>query len=172
MDESDDEDIDMGPWPSDDHSELGAMFVQEEDQANPSRVTAPRGFYTIPGMAGRGNSFICFRPHGDQSVEWVAAQIQGISKARGSTTFRVRRSVALVLPQPDPFKAFWSEGFEAKMVSSAWAEEEYVEEGWIVGHTARWEMTSEYVVVLNLKQVRDLALSPNVVNSDVKPLQD
>ncbi|THH19101.1 hypothetical protein EUX98_g8839 [Antrodiella citrinella] len=123
----------------------------EVDEETPARVSAPRGYYTIPSAPGKGNSFICFRPNGDPREEWVAAQIQRIYKRGVTTRFAVRRSRSLHLSDPDPFRLFWSEGFEAKMVSASWEKEEFVEEKWIVAHTARWLMNDEVAVVLSLE---------------------
>ena len=112
-------------------SEDGSMQVDEMEL---SRVAAPRGYFTIPSAAGKGNSFICFRPGGAPSAEWVPAQIHKILKRGTSQQFFVRRCLPLDLSYPDPFRMFWSQGFEAMMVSSSWGEIELVERDWIVNH--------------------------------------
>lgn len=122
-----------------------------------SRVFTPKGFYTIPTEAGVGNSYICFAPFPSEGVEWVAGQIHHIFEQRGSLYMVIKRSIDLSLTAPDPFAA----GFQAKMVSTAFSDQfEVIEATRILAHTARWNLTSEIAVVLNLCAVCD---APQIV---------
>ncbi|KIK60913.1 hypothetical protein GYMLUDRAFT_244065 [Collybiopsis luxurians FD-317 M1] len=123
-----------------------------------SRILAPSGFhfYAIPGAPGKGNSFICFRIGSDSRSEWAAGQIQYIFKQAGSVKLAVRRSLALPLVDAsmDPFKSFWPEGFEAKMVSTDFSDElDVLDLEGVIAHTARWQMTPEITLVLKAHQV-------------------
>ena len=116
-----------------------------------SRVAAPKGFYTIPTEAGIGNRYVCYKPYANEGVEWVAGQIQHIIKQDGAVKMLIKRSVELQPTAQDPFAAFWNEGFQAKMVSSKLSSHlEIVNASRVIAHTARWELTSEIAVVLNL----------------------
>ena len=120
-----------------------------------SRVVAPKGFYAIPAEAGAGNSYVCFKPDPHEGVEWVAGQIQHIFEQGGTLKMAIKRSVELEPSMPDPFASFWKEGFQAKTVSSRFSNHlEIVNSNRVLAHTARWELTDEIVVVLNLYSVR------------------
>lgn len=138
----------------DDEVEPESESVQANaaDEVDVSRIAASRGYYTTPNALGKGNSFICFRPKGNPGTAWVPAQIHKIIEGGSSPRFAVRRSLPLDLPYIDPFQQFWPQGFEAKMVSSSWDHLEFIENSWIIGHTARWEIVPGMVVVLNLGQ--------------------
>ncbi|KAK7442259.1 hypothetical protein VKT23_016230 [Stygiomarasmius scandens] len=114
-----------------------------------SRITAPRGFYTIPSAKAIGNSYVCFK----DGNSWSAGQIQHIfDMGDGNIRMAIKRCV-LLNPgaRNDPFSAFLSHGFEAKMVSSAFKKRlDIVKEDEILGHTARWELADGKAVVLNL----------------------
>ncbi|KAE9389263.1 hypothetical protein BT96DRAFT_835150 [Gymnopus androsaceus JB14] len=120
-----------------------------------SRIEAPCGFYTIPSAQGAGNSYVTFYPNGDSSCEWVAGRIHHIFEdIRGRTKLAIRRSIALTQGIPDPFGAFWADGFQAKLVSTEFSSEfEIVEIDWIRGHSARWELNANLAVVLDLPKV-------------------
>jgi hypothetical protein len=119
-----------------------------------SRIEAPYGFYAIPSAPGAGNSYVSFYPNGDRSCEWMAGRIHYIFEHNGITKLAIKRSTVSTLGSPDPFKAFWADGFQAKLVSVAFSSElELVEIGWLRGHTARWEMNAELAVVLDISKV-------------------
>ncbi|KAF9021597.1 hypothetical protein BDP27DRAFT_1195416, partial [Rhodocollybia butyracea] len=114
-----------------------------------SRIEAPHGFYTIPSAPGAGNSYVSFYPDGDRSREWVAGRIHYIFEHNGKTQLAIRRSIALPYNSPDPFKAYWVDGFQAKLVSTEFSTQlELVEIDWIRGHSARWELGAENLVVV------------------------
>ena len=120
-----------------------------------SRVVAPKGFYAIPAEAGAGNSYICFKLDPDEGAEWVAGQIQHIFEHGGILKMAIKRSVELRHAMPDPFAAFWKEGFQAKTVSSRFSNHlEIVDANRVLAHTVRWELIGEIAVVLNLYAVR------------------
>ncbi|THV01610.1 hypothetical protein K435DRAFT_654934 [Dendrothele bispora CBS 962.96] len=107
-----------------------------------SRITAPRGFYTIPSSKAIGNSYLCFKD-GDS---WSAGQIQHIfDLGDGVIRMAIKRCVPLNLrARTDPFSTFFPRGFEAKMVSSAFKNKlEIIKQDEILGHIARWELRGE-----------------------------
>ena len=131
------------------------QLVKGSDIQCYSRVVAPKGFYTIPTEAGVGNSYICFAPFPDEGVDWVAGQIHYIFEQTGSIYMVIKRSIELSLTSPDPFAEFWEGGFQAKMVSTKFSDKlEVVNASRILAHAARWELTPEIAVVLNLCAVR------------------
>lgn len=57
--------------------------------------------------------------------------------------------------ESDPFASFWDEGFEAKLVSSEFSTGlDIINASDIIAHTARWTISEQSVVVLNLSRVR------------------
>lgn len=122
-------------------------------------VPAPRGFYTTPNATG--NSFICYRPKGLPNAEWIPAQIHGIRRENGTLRFTVRRNRTLAATsKADPFKLFWKEGFEAKMVASRLhSKSEVIEADWIVGHTVHWELGSNVTIFCKANNVRSCLFS-------------
>ncbi|KAJ3803931.1 hypothetical protein F5876DRAFT_53988, partial [Lentinula aff. lateritia] len=119
-----------------------------------SRIHAGHGkYYGIPSAPGKGNSFICFYPGGNKCTEWVAGQIKFIFRQDGKIRFAVRRSLPIMFNQtaPDAFRSFWDRGFQAKTVSSTFSSQlDFIETDWLLGHVARWELSSSQVVCLNL----------------------
>ncbi|KAJ3816380.1 hypothetical protein F5880DRAFT_1619405 [Lentinula raphanica] len=113
--------------------------------------------FCTSAAAGKGNSYICFRPKGCKEAEWVAGQIQHIFKRNHETKFVLRRSLPHFIDRdkPDPFKLFWDRGFEAKMVDFEFSTAlEVVDSTWVVAHTARWNMETYGVAVcLNLETI-------------------
>lgn len=120
-----------------------------------SRIPGAKGHYTIPRIKGIGDSYVCFRPdHEPADRKWVAGQIQYIFKDRkgGPMKVAIFRSVQRGLA--DPFATFWDDGFEAKVVSSEFSRDfEIINASSIIAHTARWSISAESVVVLNLSMV-------------------
>lgn len=120
------------------------------------RIEAPFGYYTVPGVSGKGNSYVYFYPRGDPTPGWVAGRIHYIFQKNGRTKFALRRNLPLVNAtlDPDPFSAFWHDGFQAKLVSTTFSEViEVVEPQCILGHTATWELNAEVVAVLAIPKV-------------------
>ncbi|KAJ3833527.1 hypothetical protein F5878DRAFT_665571 [Lentinula raphanica] len=132
-----------------------------------AQIKAPsgKGFFTIPNTPGEGNSYIYYFPEDSQGSEWVAARIQYIFEEDHSIKLVVRCNLPQQLCDPDPFKAFWFDGFEAKLVSSELSETlEILELDRIIGHTARWNLNSDLAVLLALPPVSiNIYESANVV---------
>ncbi|KAJ3766154.1 hypothetical protein FB446DRAFT_654216 [Lentinula raphanica] len=123
-----------------------------------SRIAAPNGNYAIApsvGKAGVGNSYICYEiPGTHREVDWSAGQIQHIFRQDGRMYMAIKRSKKIPLTTADPFRSFWKDGFCAKMVSLAFSKNlEIVEVDRVIAHTARWELTADHAVVLNLSRV-------------------
>jgi hypothetical protein len=119
------------------------------------RVSAPYGFYAISSAIGIGNSFVCFKPVGPVTSDWIAGQIHHIFKQNKKMLMAIRRSTPIYNNfGEDPFSSFWKYGFEAKTVSTQFLEKlELVEMERIIAHTARWQVNAKQVVVLNLSRV-------------------
>lgn len=125
--------------------------LQDSDH---TRVPAPRGFYTMPTTCGAGNQFICFWPEGDVSKEWVLAKITRIVTEQGATMFTVQQSVVPTRGSLDPFKVFWTQGFQAMMVLKSFKnDEESIPQSWIVAHIAHWEIGPDSMVVIKISRV-------------------
>ncbi|THU96423.1 hypothetical protein K435DRAFT_797315 [Dendrothele bispora CBS 962.96] len=135
---------------------ISACSIQNsEDIRCFSRITAPRGFYTVPSARGIGSSYICFEDRGGDS--WSAGQVQHIfDYGDGNIRVAVKRCRSLTRGTgKDPFSLFWSRGFEAKLVSSRFEKElEILSKDKIIGHIARWELSESKAVVLSLARVR------------------
>lgn len=127
------------------------------------RVRAPRpgrGFYTTPAQAGagEGNAYICFYPEGDRGAEWAAGHIQKITDKNGQLTFLVQcfpdcYSKDTGHAMQDPFKQYWKDGFEAKMVQCIpLPRVAKVPIDWVIGHTAHWEVSQDAKVVLRVTE--------------------
>lgn len=120
-----------------------------------SRVVGSKGHYTIPNENSLGNSYICFKDAGSRDGKWAAGQIQHIFKyhSGGSVKVAVRRSLALNI-SVDPFGCFWKDEFEARLISSKFAQKmEIIELSSVIAHTARWVISNTQAVVLNLSMV-------------------
>ncbi|KAJ3816124.1 hypothetical protein F5880DRAFT_1512934, partial [Lentinula raphanica] len=116
-----------------------------------SRIESQNQTFSVMGAAGTGpgNSFICFRIPGDS--EWRAGQIKYIFQQEGGTyTFAVRESIEASLRQSakDPFRGWWSGGFEAKLVSRSFSPDlRLVDWDCVIAHTARWDVIEGLAVV-------------------------
>ncbi|THU92395.1 hypothetical protein K435DRAFT_800503 [Dendrothele bispora CBS 962.96] len=96
-----------------------------------SSISAPYGYYGIPSVKPVGNSF-----------------------REGQLYVAIKRSKTVLLRTRDPFSTFWNQGFEAKQVLPAFADElEILPIKDIVAHTARWQISPKRVVVLNLCKI-------------------
>ncbi|KAJ3722844.1 hypothetical protein C8R42DRAFT_720008 [Lentinula raphanica] len=119
-----------------------------------SQVPAPKGFYGTQRSIAIGNSYVCYRPKDVQPSDWVSGQIQYIFDWEGVTTMAITRSKPYVGPFPDPFAQWVAAGFEARSVSSSFSEKyDIVAINSILGHAARWELSSDVAVVLSLTRV-------------------
>jgi hypothetical protein len=101
-----------------------------------------------------GNSLILFYPGGDTCTVPIPGSIKYIvSPASGKAPFYVvQRQLAASLNTVDPFSRY--PYFKAKMYSSKMGIDlEVVHVDWVVSHYARWEVTQEHAVVLNLSRV-------------------
>lgn len=121
-----------------------------------TRIPGVKGHYTIPSVKGIGNSYVCFEPdHKLADGRWVAGQIQHIFKDQNGGPMKVAISRSVQNSLTDPFASFWDDGFEAKVVSSKFSEDfEIINASSIIAHTARWSISAESVVVVNLSMVR------------------
>lgn len=121
-----------------------------------NRIVADPGDYVVKStqMPGQGNSYICF--HSLDDSEWQTGQIEYIYDMDGKTFVVVRRNTAPNLPTTtDAFKSFWSRGFQAKLVSTSFDDNlEIVEFSQIISHVARWKLTTNFLLVLSLSEVR------------------
>jgi hypothetical protein len=100
-----------------------------------------------------GNSLILFYPGGDTCLELVPGSIQHIVSPVSKPPFYiVRRQLPLPSPIVDPLIRY--PYFKAKIYSSEMGVDlEIVYIDWVVSHYARWNVTSEHSVVLNLSRV-------------------
>lgn len=135
-------------------------LIQElgfDDLENFARIPGAKGHYAIPGTKGVGNSYVCFQPrYGTPDGRWVAGQIQHIFRNcnGGPMQVAIRRSQPSTIGS-DPFASFWDDGFEAKLVSSKFSTRfDIINASDIIAHTARWTISEQSVVVLNLSRVR------------------
>ena len=108
--------------------------------------------YTIFATS-EADSSICFTI--PPSLVWVAGRIEYILEGPGAAVkLVVRRCKTCEGRVSDPFIAFWSEGFQAKLVSTSFEDElQAIDAQELTGHTARWELTSDEVAVLKRSKV-------------------
>jgi hypothetical protein len=96
-----------------------------------------------------GNSLVLFYPAGKTSSSPIPGCIQYIVSWEGNKTFVVRRHESAASGTSDPFAPY--PHFPAKIYSSQLAERlEIVRVEWVLGHCARWAISPEHVVILNL----------------------
>ncbi|KAJ3847686.1 hypothetical protein EV368DRAFT_50719 [Lentinula lateritia] len=122
-----------------------------------SRIPASKGDYTIPIEGALGNSYICFHPEGDYhpGQQWSAGQIQHIFRRKNNGPIQLAVLQSQSVHVEDPFSDFWGNGFEAKLVSSKFVDIlKVIEMKQVAAHTARWAISNELVVVVNLCSVR------------------
>ncbi|KAJ3852049.1 hypothetical protein EV368DRAFT_65221 [Lentinula lateritia] len=97
-----------------------------------THIPATKGDYTIPIKGALGNSFVCFRQKKNDSIQVALLRSQSVRA-------------------PDPFSDFWASGFEAKLVSSKFSPIlEVIGMKQIAAHSARWALSDELVVAVNL----------------------
>jgi hypothetical protein len=101
-----------------------------------------------------GNSQVFFYPRGDRLSSPVPGSIRHIyATPAGELTFAVQKLVPLDrhAQTVDPFAIY--PHFPAKMYSSSFSTHlENVKVSWVVGHFARWAVSSNTVVVLSLSR--------------------
>ncbi|KAJ3871047.1 hypothetical protein F5051DRAFT_341426, partial [Lentinula edodes] len=121
-----------------------------------SRIPGSKGDYTIPGEGALGNHYICFQPEGvyHPGQRWLAGQIRHIFRQtqKGPIKLAIQRSLSTTALHP--FGDFWANGFEADMVSSEFSSNlEIVNLNQVAGHSARWAISDNQVVVVSLCSV-------------------
>ncbi|KAH7872191.1 uncharacterized protein C8R40DRAFT_1053087, partial [Lentinula edodes] len=122
-----------------------------------SQIPAVKGFYSIPSLVV-GNSYVCYYQTKGVQESWLAGQIQYIFEHEGKTKLAIKPSK----PCPrdcDPFAQFVDRGFDCRTVSSQFFDRyDVVTVDAVVGHTARWKIQADCVVVLSLGRVSCLFL--------------
>ena len=109
-----------------------------------------------------GNSLILFYPHGDKSKSPIPGCIKFIFE-QGRLVFAVQRQLEAAQGVLDPFEPY--PHFSAKLYSSCLSEElEVVHVDWVLCHFARWQISSEHVVVLSLSRVSCFGLPFHLTN--------
>lgn len=99
-----------------------------------------------------GNSLIYFYPKGNKSLPPVPGSIKYIFTAQNAVAFAVQRHLNKCTRTVDPFARY--PDFPAKLYSAALADKlEVVEVDWVMSHVARWQISSDDVVVLSLSKV-------------------
>ncbi|GAW07623.1 serine threonine protein kinase [Lentinula edodes] len=117
------------------------------------QVPAPKGFYGTDKSIAIGNSYVCYRPKDGSTGEWVVGQIRYIFDLKGVTNMAIVRSKPFVAPISDPFAEYVIAGFEARTISSYFSQDyDVVAMDSILGHAARWELSSDVAVVLCLSR--------------------
>ncbi|KAJ4476287.1 hypothetical protein C8R41DRAFT_869747 [Lentinula lateritia] len=121
-----------------------------------SRIPGSKGDYTIPGEGAIGNSNICFQAQGTYrpGQRWIAGQIRHIFRRTQNGPLQAVICWSMPASTPHPFADYWANGFEADMVASNFSDTlEIITLSQIAGHIARWSITNDLVVVVNLCSV-------------------
>ncbi|KAJ4492192.1 hypothetical protein C8J55DRAFT_556633 [Lentinula edodes] len=117
-----------------------------------SQIPEIKGFYSIPSLV-IGNSYVCYYQTKGVQESWLAGQIQYIFEHEGKTNLAIKPSK----PCPrdcDPFAQLLDRGFDCRTVSSQFFDRyDVVTVDAVVGHTARWKIHADCVVVLSLKRI-------------------
>ncbi|KAJ3963334.1 hypothetical protein EV361DRAFT_957192 [Lentinula raphanica] len=114
------------------------------------------------GAPGLGNSYVCFCLAGE--TEWRVGQIKYIFQREGGSIQCAIRQNLEYRPQrkswKDPFRGWWTGGFEAKMVAKSFSQDlTIVDWSCVLGHAAHWDLqTGGISVAVNLSQVRNALL--------------
>lgn len=98
-----------------------------------------------------GNSLIHFYPNGVKTTLTPGTVKYIIRMTQDHILFAVQRHLDLPHNTLDPFAPY--PHFPAKLYSVTLADLEIVEVDWIVSHFARWQISSEHVVVVSLSKV-------------------
>ncbi|GAW07260.1 serine threonine protein kinase [Lentinula edodes] len=118
-----------------------------------SRIPGSKGDYTIPGEGAIGNSNICFQAQGTYrpGQRWIAGQIRHIFRRTQNGPLQAVICRSMPASTPHPFADYWANGFEADMVASNFSDTlEIITLSQIAGHIARWSITNDLVVIVNL----------------------
>ncbi|KAI0740300.1 hypothetical protein C8Q76DRAFT_608220 [Earliella scabrosa] len=108
-----------------------------------------------------GNSQILFYPSGDRSVPAIPGQIEYIFSIGRIPRFAVRRYSLAKLDRPDPFTR-WPD-FPARLWSSHLSDRlEEVHTSWVLTQFARYGITEDHVVVVDLSQVSTVIANARV----------
>jgi len=111
-----------------------------------------RGIIYAISSTHLGNSLVHFYPHGDRSKSPIPGCIKFIFEQQGRMVFAVQHQLEAPQGVLDPFEPY--PHFAAKLYSSRLSEElEVVHVDWVLCHFARWQISSEHVVVLSLSRV-------------------
>ncbi|KAJ3872033.1 hypothetical protein F5051DRAFT_433362 [Lentinula edodes] len=124
-----------------------------------SRIPGSKGDYTIPGKGAIGNSNVCFQAQGNYrpGQRWLAGQIRHIFRQTKSSPIQVGICRSMPTSTPHPFSDYWANGFEADIVASKFSNSlEIINFSQIAGHSARWSISDDLVVVVNLCSVLSL----------------
>ncbi|KAG1869324.1 hypothetical protein C8R48DRAFT_671285 [Suillus tomentosus] len=99
-----------------------------------------------------GNSQVFFYPQGDRSSSPIPGSIRHIyATPTGELVLAVQRYISLGRDDHvvDPFAMY--PGFPAKLYSSSLSSHlESVKISWVVGHFARWKVSSDHAVIVSL----------------------
>ncbi|KAJ3782494.1 hypothetical protein GGU10DRAFT_275427 [Lentinula aff. detonsa] len=131
-----------------------------------TRIETQSRSFTVMGVPGPGNSYVCF--HLDQETEWKVGQIKYIFKREdGPIQCAIRQNLDYRPERKswhDPFKSWWSGGFEAKTISKSFSGDLTIM-NWqcVLGHAARWDLTGGISIAVNLSQVGTSNLIPFVM---------
>jgi hypothetical protein len=126
-------------------------FVRKEKTVLRARLRH-RGVTYATSSTHLGNSLVHFYPHGDTTKSPIPGSIKYIFEHEGKMAFAVQRQLPARQDVVDPFEPYIH--FPAKLYSSGMGDAlEIVEVDWIMCHFARWQMSSEHVVVLSLSRV-------------------
>jgi hypothetical protein len=99
-----------------------------------------------------GNSLVYFYPCGNKSSRPVPGSIKYVFNDGGRVAFAVQRQLDMYPGTVDPFVHY--PDFPARLYSSSLADQiEKVEVEWVQSHFARWKISREHAVVLNLSKV-------------------
>ncbi|KIJ42592.1 hypothetical protein M422DRAFT_171020 [Sphaerobolus stellatus SS14] len=98
-----------------------------------------------------GNSLILFYPRGNRDVDYVPASIKYIFSVGSKVQFAAHRHLEAAGDFVDPFSIY--PHFPAKLYSTILKENlEIIEVDWVFSHFARYNFTSDLVVVLPLSR--------------------
>ena len=100
-----------------------------------------------------GNSLVLYYPT-LSSTDPIAGSVQTIQRSGGQVYFHIKRQAPLPPTKHDPFRRYLS--FPAKLYSSKMVDgpDDVVPVESVVSHVARFELSSERAVILNLSRVR------------------
>jgi hypothetical protein len=103
-----------------------------------------------------GNSLIYFHPKGEKTLVVPGSIKYIIRKTQDQVLFAVQRHVELPKNTLDPFAQY--PYFPAKLHSAILADLEIVKVDWVMSHFARWQISSQHVVIVSLSKVSCLFL--------------